>query len=499
MVAAAGLLATPAPARLLNGVSIPERTELRRNVDVPPNAQDGHETVVLSVPITLQAGQSRRISDQLTVTLSSSGNPEVDHILECRDARGLEHGDQVGVAAASGTNHQGSGPLAMHASLLFTAPTTGTFICGIRANTSDGSNTRYHMTAIASPGQGRGTWLEIDNFTGDPPQWWQNPICNSKGDSPTCVYLGRPARVVNQPVTTTLYYPTVGHPGVGWIAPPDATSADLTAHMQITSCPIGTSSCHWYEWGGPTSDTRLRTPIDYGEAVFRTHLDFIQLDERNSPCSVTSTPDTQYSISNSVHHFLVDYTPPPVFISQTCGGSRRFALRAVVTWVYGNTVKIDAGSVFGFRSATNANVIVRSIRAVTTVPTVIGTDEGSVAGHLAAWGLTVGTVTRVVDPARPGTVIGQNSPGGTVEPQGSPVDLTISRGVVAVPSLDSLQLADATRELRALGLGVDISYQAACIYPGHVIGQSPSPGVLVAPGSTVRIIVDNGTHCGPLR
>jgi beta-lactam-binding protein with PASTA domain len=129
---------------------------------------------------------------------------------------------------------------------------------------------------------------------------------------------------------------------------------------------------------------------------------------------------------------------------------------------------------------------------------VIGTDEGDVAGHLAASGLTLGTITRVVNPTRPGIVIAENSPANTIEPLGSPVNLTISLGAVTVPALRSLSLADATRTLTATGLIASISYLAACIEPGHVISQGPDQGVLVAPGSTIRITVDSGTPrtCG---
>ena len=89
-----------------------------------------------------------------------------------------------------------------------------------------------------------------------------------------------------------------------------------------------------------------------------------------------------------------------------------FALHIVVSWHAGNTVKIDAGSSFEFRSATNANVIVRSTGPTTTVPDVTGVDQGSVVGHPSGAGLTMGTVTRVANPARAGTVIAQNSPRG---------------------------------------------------------------------------------------
>ena len=61
-------------------------------------------------------------------------------------------------------------------------------------------------------------------------------------------------------------------------------------------------------------------------------------------------------------------------------------------------------------------------------------------------------MTRVVNPVRAGTVIAQNSPAGTIEPAGSPVNLTISLGAVTVPDLEGDTTAQATRELTAVGL-----------------------------------------------
>jgi len=96
-------------------------------------------------------------------------------------------------------------------------------------------------------------------------------------------------------------------------------------------------------------------------------------------------------------------------------------------------------------------------------------------------------------------VIGQNSPAGTVEPVRSPVNLTVSLGAVTVPDLNSFTLADATDTLSGIGLTVGISYQRACMDPGLVIGQTPSPGAVLAPGSSVHLTVDSGTKCGPLK
>jgi hypothetical protein len=142
---------------------------------------------VLSVPVTLQAGQTRRISDQLTVTVTRD-DAEVENILECIDpARDPNVGVNAGgqpEAYGSGTNYtRGGGQLAMHGSLLFTAPHTGTFWCSVRAHTDAGNDFKYHLTAVRAPRPG-GTWLEIDNFTGDAPLWWQINTCQSDGKDP---------------------------------------------------------------------------------------------------------------------------------------------------------------------------------------------------------------------------------------------------------------------------------------------------------------------------
>jgi PASTA domain len=508
LASAVGFSAPPAAAGLVSGDSVPEVTVLTREKTVQPNDPGDLGWRVLSVPVTLQAGQTRRISDQLTVTVSRD-DAEVENILECVDPAGDPN---VGLNAAgqpeaygSGTNYtRGGGQLVMHGSLLFTAPYTGTFVCQVRAHTDAGHDLGYHLTAVTAPRPG-GTWLEIDNFTGDAPLWWQINTCQSNGrdpntgrTDPNCVFLGRPLGSHGHPVTATLHgWPpsTLDTPDVHlsdlWVAPPDATTASVAGHMQITSCFPGTASCPGSEQGasdiGPGG-----VVLVWDTAVFRTHLELIQLDPGGAPCGVAGTPDTQYTITDAVHHFLVDYGPMNVAISPTCGGSRRFVLHIVVTWVAGNAVKIDSGSLFGFRSATNANVIVRSTAPVSTVPPLIGADQGTAASRLAGRGLTVGTVTTVVDPATAGTVIASNSPAGTSEPAGSPVDLTISLGAVTVPDLEGDTIAQAARELTAVGLVAHIEHTAQCTDPGHVIGQRPSAGTTVAPGTAVTITIDDG-------
>ena len=421
------------------------------------------------MPVTLQAGQTRLISDQLTVTVTRD-DAEVENFVECIDPTGDRN---VGVNAGgqpeafnAGTNYsRGRGQLAMHGSLLFTAPHTGTFWCQIRAHTDAGNDHELSPDGRGRPAARRDLARDrqlhrrraavvADQYL---PAERQDP--QRARTDPNCVFLGRPFGSHGHPVTATLH---------GWppstLDTPDVHLSDLWVAPRTRPRPAWPAT-----WGSrPASPARRSCPgseqgssdigpggvvIVWDTAVFRTHLELVQLDPGNQPCGVASTPDTQYTITDAVHHFLVDYGPMTVAISPTCGGSRRFVLHIVVTWVFGNAVRIDSGSVFGFRSATNANVIVRSTAPASTVPPLIGADQGTAASRLAGRGLTVGTVTQVVDPATAGTVIASNSPAWTLEPTGSPVDLTISLGAVTVPDLEGDTIAQAARELTAARAG----------------------------------------------
>jgi hypothetical protein len=77
-------------------------------------------------------------------------------------------------------------------------------------------------------------------------------------------------------------------------------------------------------------------------------------------------------------------------------------------------------------SATNANVIVRRVVPTTTMPNVIGVDEGSVAGHLAGSGLTTGTVTRVAAVSGHAAAAGPTGPAEPVAAGATRVESVIS-------------------------------------------------------------------------
>src|SRR6266487_2205138 len=83
LASAVGFSAQPAAAGMVSGFSNPERTVLQADVTVLPDDPQDAGTVVMSVPVTLQAGQTRRISDQLTVTVTRDA--EVENFVECLD------------------------------------------------------------------------------------------------------------------------------------------------------------------------------------------------------------------------------------------------------------------------------------------------------------------------------------------------------------------------------------------------------------------------------
>ena len=155
----------------------------------------------------------------------------------------------------------------MRASLLFTAPYAGTFDCRIRATTSDGANTNYQVTALSGPWP-NGTWLELDNFTADPPQSWAAPFCDSKGTDDRCLFLGKPVWGSN-PATAILY-----GDGPAWSAAPDAVTADLVGHMQITSCYYGTASCPPIQWGDSSLFGGPRHHSTYPNTLSRRGVEF---------------------------------------------------------------------------------------------------------------------------------------------------------------------------------------------------------------------------------
>ena len=92
-------------------------------------------------------------------------------------------------------------------------------------------------------------------------------------------------------------------------------------------------------------------------------------------------------------------------------------------------------------------------------------------------------------------VISQEVPPGTLLPPGQPVTYTVSLGpvLVTVPDVTGVNVELARSQLGAAGLLVEtIEQPSQSITAGFVIRQSPTPGLRIAQGQAVQIVVSLG-------
>jgi hypothetical protein len=439
---------------------------------VSPSTQ---ETVLISAPLSLKAGETRRIMDRLGVTLNSSEGAEVDNHILCSDS---SVPPKTIAETSSGTNHRGSGAgeIGLKESLLLTAPADGTYTCELRALTRDGSRTGYRMTAVAgTPSPTAGTWLQISSAGEFGTQIWSNHECNSEGTWESCVYLGgsgapREAHLFSGPDPQF------------FTASPDTTQVDVVGTFQITSCYHNTKSCTSNHWGGGGL-------FDDTGAKFRSFIQLNQLNPDGSVCLVNQSSDDgtpspadtpsqgAYYIRKSVHHLPVNYHVT-ANVSPNCNGSRQFVLDLFVGWTNGVPIKLDNG---GF------NVISNVHTSTVPVPDVVGMSEARAIDLLKS-SLNPMTTRRFFNPAPAGTVFAQDPAGGTVAPLGSEVDLSVSAGPAAVPDLLYWPASDAMTQITAHGFVVgQVTSVNNCAWSGWVVQQSPPGGTPAPPGTAVNI------------
>jgi 1A family penicillin-binding protein len=127
------------------------------------------------------------------------------------------------------------------------------------------------------------------------------------------------------------------------------------------------------------------------------------------------------------------------------------------------------------------------------VPNVVGMDQATAESALGSAGFKA-SIRQVDSPKPQGTVVSQSPGGGTKAEVGSTVSLDVSSGApatIGVPNVVGDTPEGARSALRSAGFNVAVSFQVVAQQDkiGVVIGQDPSGGSKIDPGSTVSISV----------
>jgi len=116
----------------------------------------------------MQAGEHRRVSEQLDVSLTHGNGAEMDNQILCLDPTGnILNQDRLDKRASAGTNNLGTAGqhFVWRLSMLITANMTGEYTCGIlvQTNTGDPSQDNYTMTVwpVEPDDAFNGTWMQV--------------------------------------------------------------------------------------------------------------------------------------------------------------------------------------------------------------------------------------------------------------------------------------------------------------------------------------------------
>lgn len=300
----------------------------RTTLGSPVNFAPGGDRLIVGTTLNLVAGESRHLRGRLEATSSTTVIVAMNATLKC-----LGGGAQVGISSTSSRNHEGSdttsyavdGHLPLYADLLFTAPTSGSYQCGLYGRTATSrTDLTYHLTAVA----GGYTWLEASQTNQVGAHWWQNPVCDSIGSSPTCTYIGP-----GQPDSAFVFYEP-GVPHDKWTVGGSTTAVQALANVTMTTCYQGTASCDRV----PEAYRLARTSGSH--SVVNVRFEVLQMDaDGTHTCNKTTTAVSAKTILDDAHHYTAYLSLPSVPVLSTCG--RQFMMRVYVEHISGSPIKID--------------------------------------------------------------------------------------------------------------------------------------------------------------
>ncbi|MCE5192051.1 MAG: Stk1 family PASTA domain-containing Ser/Thr kinase [Actinomycetia bacterium] len=135
-------------------------------------------------------------------------------------------------------------------------------------------------------------------------------------------------------------------------------------------------------------------------------------------------------------------------------------------------------------------IVVSKGTELAKVPDVVGKKQAAAEAAIKAAGFKVKVTQDFSDTIPSGTVISQTPDANVSVDAGSTITIVVSKGpgTVVLPDVTSMTEADATSELKGLGLKVTVIYEVSPDV-GVVINQDPLPTTPVTKGSTVTIKV----------
>jgi len=130
----------------------------------------------------------------------------------------------------------------------------------------------------------------------------------------------------------------------------------------------------------------------------------------------------------------------------------------------------------------------------TNVPDLRGQTMKSAAMILGQSRLTLGSTTQALDPIPQGQIFDQTPPPDAHVQQGTAVNVSVSSGGIYVPDVLRMSQDAASKRLAASGLATGAISTVASPQPSRtVLSQSPAPGTLVRPDTTVALQISEQT------
>jgi beta-lactam-binding protein with PASTA domain/predicted Ser/Thr protein kinase len=162
-----------------------------------------------------------------------------------------------------------------------------------------------------------------------------------------------------------------------------------------------------------------------------------------------------------------------------------------------DSVEMDCSLLNFFCSKPAVDLTVSNGPGSAQIPSVSGLTLPDAQARLKDAGFQVAQVKKVFSTQfSDGSVLKSDPRGGTTQPRGTEVTLTVSKGpkLSVVPAVVGVDRAVAEQRIRARNLTPSVTLANSSKPSGQVISQAPDAGQQLDPGGTVSIVVSKGVE-----